>query len=407
MKAFAVKENENDTKGHLGYRFFVQKPKEFLFVGNWDVDDMTKKKLFNRGIQIITTDEFCEAMDAEKAFAHQFLIYQEDISEDAKSYLCPNNECTTLLPLRRLFISNEEWETVSKEWPKLTQQDDQQNKSSDEEKKTNGKDILLQLKKWAWDRYNGNSDDIIICGEAFEDLTLLKQIVFLDHGENFKAALNTRKSNMEKGGEVWIENLSSRTSGKLPRFVDLSIGSRKTQLKNYINNIDNIAEIKAEIFEAYHYRVIVLDERIQKFSNENTEGSSKDMTIKIPCSELFKTTDVLIPEMPLDPNSFSKQSIKNLEDFVKNNIKDSFVLVHYGVLERMYGAIDSIDDKLVGWAKDARRVVVTSGRGAHSLKLPKKVCFVNLSSALYAFCENRNKYIINYLLNQSRRKRNE
>lgn len=417
LKAFAVKENENDTKGHLGYRFFLQKPKEFLLMGDWKICELEKeddenekaikKQLLNCGIQYITYNEFCNAMRSEKAFAHQFLIYQEDISGEVKGYLNSDNDCKTLLPLRRLSISKKEWEIVSKEWPKLAQTDDKQNKSGEQKKKLNGKDILLQLKKWAWEKYNGNSNNIIICGEAFEDSTHLKQIVFLDHGERFENAIKTRESNMENGGKLWIENLSSRTSGKLPRFVDLSTGSRKTQLKNYINNIENITEINAEIFEAYYYRVIVLDERIQKFSNENTEGSSKNTTIKIPCSQLFETTDVLIPDTPLDPNSFSKESIKELERFVVSYItSDVFILVHYGVLERMYGEIKSIEDKLTEWATKARRVVVTSGRGAHSLNLPKTVCFVNLSSALYAFCENRNKYIINNLLNQSRRKRN-
>ena len=414
LKAFAVKGNENDTKGHLGYRFFVQKPKEFLFVGDWKIceqegeqEGAIRRQLLNCGIQFITAKKFCEAMEAEKAFAHQFLIYQEGISEDIEQYW--NNDCKTLLPLRRLSISEDEWETISKEWPQLAQQDDKQNKSGEQKKKLNGKDILLQLKKWAWGNYIGNSESVLIRGQLDPRSPSKKQIVFLDHGKSFEDELKKRENIMKKGGAVWIENLSSRTQGKLPRFVDLSIGGDcETQLDNYINNITYKKDIKAEIFEAYRYLTIVLDERIQKFSKENFEGSSKDTTIKIPCSKLFETTNVRIPETPLDPNSFSKESVEELERFVATYITpDAFVLVHYGVLERMYGEIDLIDGTLMEWATKARRVVVTSGRGAHSLKLPKNVCFVNLSSALYAFCENRNKYIINNLLNQARRKRNE
>lgn len=83
---------------------------------------------------------------------------------------------------------------------------------------------------------------------------------------------------------------------------------------------------------------------------------------------------------------------------------NAYILIHYGILERMYRNESVITEKLCTWAKGSKRLVVTSGRGAHSLTLPPSVCFANLSSVLYAFTENRNKYIINNLLNQSRRK---
>ena len=110
----------------------------------------------------------------------------------------------------------------------------------------------------------------------------------------------------------------------------------------------------------------------------------------------------------LDPNDFDKNNIEMVENYVNNRLEHAFILVHYGVLERMYnGNVKQIDKTLNEWAEKAKRVVVTSGRGAHSLKLPTTVCFANLSSVLYACVENRNKYLINYLLHQSRRKRYE
>ena len=103
---------------------------------------------------------------------------------------------------------------------------------------------------------------------------------------------------------------------------------------------------------------------------------------------------------------------------ISGGMKGAFLLIHYGVLERMYGKPEKIYKMLETWSKAdekageekkqrARRVVVTSGRGSHSLNLPPSVCFVNLSSVLYSFCESRNKYLISVLLNQSRRKTNE
>jgi hypothetical protein len=113
---------------------------------------------------------------------------------------------------------------------------------------------------------------------------------------------------------------------------------------------------------------------------------------------------VLIPDTPLDPNAFDEETIAEIEQFIENNMDKAYILIHYGILERMYGNEAVITEKLNMWSDGSKRLVVTSGRGAHSLTLPPSVCFVNLSSVLYAFTENRNKYIINNLLNQARRK---
>ena len=147
-----------------------------------------------------------------------------------------------------------------------------------------------------------------------------------------------------------------------------------------------------------------MDERIQKYSKDSLEGSSNGGSSPIPCSALFESTNVLIPEIQLDPNTFDEEDIKKIEKFIIENITNAFILVHYGILERMYKDSSEINEKLTTWAKNSKRLIVTSGRGSHSLTLPSSVCFVNLSSVLYAFTENRNKYIINNLLNQSRRK---
>ena len=164
----------------------------------------------------------------------------------------------------------------------------------------------------------------------------------------------------------------------------------------------------------------MIDERVQKFAMENKEGSGNEMISSI---DLHESTNVHVPRLPksekeetddsfsLDPTDFSE--IKNkVVAYVDKHINDDnnkpIILVHYGVLERMCGGnVDEIKEILKKWAGEAKRVVVTSGRGSHSLDLPESVCFVNISSVLYAFNENRNKYIINNLLNQSRRKRNE
>lgn len=435
LKAFAD-DKQPDMTGRLGYRFFVQKPKEFLFVGNWNgVND--KKRLLNYGIQFIKSEDFRDELTNGKSFPHQFLIYddtfckkEDDIDKELKSY-------DSLLPLRRIHDDGKNAETIIA--------DDF----------TNGKVLLQKLKEFAWERYfeekivkklkNKPKNNSIVIQGARDPESRKCQIVFLDHSNETQHIMDCNGINNEDAIEAWVENLVSKTCGKLPEYQKYSQGEERN-LGNYISGIKNgdgiKKRIRQELFEAYHNKVIILDERIQKFAEENAEGSSQGGKKLIPCWRLFGSTNVFIPRRPkkdengnirsledwnddelkdwdgtelkqetifsLDPNDFDKYNKDMVENYVKNRLDNAFILVHYGVLERMYnGKEDLINDTLEAWAAKAKRVVVTSGRGAHSLNLPNSVCFANLSSVLYTCVENRNKYLINYLLNQSRRKRDE
>lgn len=390
--------------GTLGYRFLLQKPAEFLFVGEWDVDELRKKELLNCGIRFIESDDFVNAMEDGVSFAHPFLLYQDNVSDQVEELLSDDNDCKTLLPVRKLRLTEEEAKAIKK----------------DVIDKTDHKGIVDLLKGVVWVMYYENIITIELKNTHNEKLKIRKafdpskdkdsdfvsnQIVFLDHGDVDAHNNGWKQAKEDASYEAWIENLSSRTSAKLPDFGRYSLGNGDP-VRNYIKNIkkEETNRIAFEIFEAYHNKVIVLDERVQKFSKENYEGSSSDNNTPIPCSDLFESTNVLIPDMPLALNTFKKENIEEFEQFIMANMDNAYILIHYGILERMYGSVAVITEKLNIWAAGSKRLVVTSGRGAHSLTLPPSVCFVNLSSVLYAFMENRNKYIINNLLNQSRRK---
>ena len=395
-----------NKNGTLGYRFLLQKPEEFLFVGEWDVDEFRKKNLLNCGIRFIESDEFVNAMEDEVSFAHPFLLYQDNVSDLVKELLSNDNDCKTLLPVRKLKLTKEDVKAIIAVIYK-----------------TDHKEIVDSLKDVVWVMYYENIIKLknphnrkLKIRKAFDPSIdkdsdfISNQVVFLDHGDVDTHNKGWKQANDKDNDsfEAWIENLSSRASAKLPDFVRYSLGNGKP-VWNYIKNIKNIKKeennrIEFEIFEAYHNKVVVLDERVQKFSVENYEGSSDGKNTRIPCSALFESTNVLIPDIPLALNTFKKENIEEIEQFIKANMDNAYILIHYGILERMYGSEAVITEKLNIWADGSKRLVVTSGRGAHSLTLPPSVCFVNLSSVLYAFMENRNKYIINNLLNQSRRK---
>ena len=368
-----------NKNGALGYRFFMQKPKEFLLVGNFDVADSKKDAVGKEGVQFIIEEDFAKAMSDGKSFAHPFLLYSNNVSDKTKVLLSNDNDCKTLLPIRKVELAQDEIKEV------VTIINDKGN-------------IVLKLKAFAWNKYMQSigleSDDIYI-GEVVgrRKFSNCRQVVFTNHGKNFETYLG----NVKELPELWIDSLSSYRQGKLPLFASYSLAEDNTEepLTRYVNTIP--PQLKMEIFEAYHNKVVALDERIQHFSLESYEGS-------ISASTLFNATNVIIPKTKLDPEQFDESMIHELEIFINNEINGAFLLVHYGILERMYKTEKAISEHIEAWAKKAKRVVVTSGRGSHSLQLPASVCFANLSSVLNAFTESRCKFLINCLINQSRRK---
>ena len=377
-----------NKNGALGYRFFMQKPKEFLLVGNFDVAYSKKNAVDKEGVQFISEEDFAKAISDGKSFAHPFLFYPNNVSDKTKALLSNDNDSKTLLPIRIVKLNQDETNellTIIKE----------------------SENILFQLKDYAWKKYMrclGFEDGDIHIGEVISRrFNNCHQIVFENHGKRQDHENNWSKRTVLP--ELWIDNLSSYTQSKLPSFAQFSKADdciAKKPLTSYIESIP--LQIKLEIFEAYHNKVVVLDERIQRFALESYEGSSENGS-QIPSFELFESTNVVIPNIKLDPERFDDTMIHELESFINNEIGGAFLLIHYGILERMYKTEHTITERLEEWAKKSKRVVVTSGRGSHSLQLPDSVCFANLSSVLNAFTENRCKYVINCVINQSRRKK--
>ena len=373
-----------NKNGALGYRFFILKPQELLFVGKWE-NIQNHDKFLYEGIEFVNESVFSETLNHSISYPHQFVIYEDSVSLETKQLLSDDEDYKTLLPIRKLQVSSVEAKEIADIFNNVNIE------------------IVDSLIEYAWTHYYKGCDEVLIGSNVFRKKTKSNdQIVFLNHGVGERLNANLR---LKEDHELWIDNLSSYTQSKLPGFAELSrreTGEDKNPLQIYLDNINE--QIRLELAEAYRNKVLILDERIQEFAEHETEGSSDETSGPIPCSALFASTNILYPKTNLAPNEFSNESKEAIEQFVNENICGSFLLVHYGVLERIYNDEIIIKNKLKEWSKKAKRVVVTSGRGSHSLPLPSSVCFANLSSLLYACKENRNKYLLNYLLYQSRRK---
>jgi hypothetical protein len=157
-----------------------------------------------------------------------------------------------------------------------------------------------------------------------------------------------------------------------------------------------------KIFESAITKILVLDERIQRFSDDHYEADGA----KISNRDIFAYSNVVIPnrrELQLDADNFTNDLVVGIENFIDGNLTEcEFMLVHYSILERMYRDRVSINEKLSLWSQRIR-VVVTSGRGKPADLPSTEVCFVNLSPVLNVFVEARSKFAMNYLMQSARR----
>jgi len=413
----AIKATDNISVYSLGYRMFLSKPQEFLFVGKWNLNDngkedkKIKSTLINHGIWFKTEDEFFNELEAETIFNHQFVLYDENSKNEKLTNIfdAENNEdnilaLRTSLPIRLIDISSQKSEIC------------------DILKENNAEYLDKRIWEIWEEKINVNRNKIHIfnsydSGKPKDDF----QIILFDHLFDQSGNPQTGpwedycKIKKKEKRKIWMEALSSNGQNKLPNFQKLAKNNDGISLSYYISRIKNDLLYKTKIFESYFNKIIAIDERIQNFSSQKYIGDVTHFNI-------FKQSNVLLPKkdkeykyskghktikgkIDLDSKNYDDNLIELIELFIENNLKDShFLLIHFGILERMYKdkGMLVISDKLIQWSK-LIRVIVTSGRGKQSLNLPTGVCYVNLSSVSYAFIENRNKFSINYLLNQARK----
>ncbi|MDH6357788.1 hypothetical protein [Parabacteroides sp. PF5-9] len=378
IKAFKTKNNS------LGYRFFIKKPQEFLFVGDWAVSTERKEKLINQGVWVKTEKELIDDLKKGIAFAHRFIISTKNEGEFFIDELFDKKYAyKTLLPNR---------------WIKVVDLD------AMNELLKNKSDIL-DIEAEIWEIFN-KQNGIANIAEKCKVTSCLKkepiltdgQIILLDHIEDqekeYQQFISQRKTSPSV--ETWIEPLSSNAQRKLPFFQD-RLARYEVRLRNDKEEKTVIA--KSLLWDCYKTKILVVDERIKEHS-ESTYAGAKEVKNKL----IFSNSGVIITDEDLNKSTLEKNIIKNIgAEIVK--YEPDFLLIHYGILERACNNDKkAIQDILRDWTENKNcKVVVTSGRGKHSLELPEYVRYLNLSSVLYAFVENQNKYSINYILNQARR----
>ena len=391
---------------HLGYEFYVRKPEKYVFVFKEDyfLEEKNKKALESYGISFLGVEEFKKSIEAGQVYSYEFIFLQEGaqdkLGELGECFYKTHNdkqtnrkervEALSLLPERLMLIE--------KDFAK---------------KLIDSKDIE-DFEKKVWEQWEGKEDEEIdenttkvnqnICQDTIRktdkgngfDYEECRQVVFFNHLTNYRTWERLTKG--VNTSLVTIEPLSGAAQRKLPGF--------KNDLEEYVEEARK-SPICQKLVEAYFNKVIVIDERIQRAA-ESIYPAKDGQGVKE--AEIFNYINVLIPkkeEIDLAKEHFSNDDKNAIITYIDNIKKAEFLVIHYGILERIYNndtnRTETINKQLNKWVK-VTRVIVTSGRGRQTLEhLPLSVNYLNISSLLYAFVENRNKYSINYILNQSRR----
>lgn len=437
LKAFKktvdIEKEENGVKkteihNYLGYRFFLHRPAVVLVVKDMLGDNEndtteTKKKnkdkkdtLRKEGIWIIRKTEFEIELKENKVYPHEFVIHT-DLSdyttkvkiEDVETEVNILEYFKTSLPLRILELKEEELTTI------LT--------------KDAEKIICDCWMKWfeklkvknLCNNHTDNHGDRFYSIKGTYNSDACHSIVLIDH-----LYKDDGSPDIEKANELWeclekkkchSEALSSLAQSKLPDYYKIvnqncrdEKGDKKL-LQCYLRNMNEV--IKLQIAESAFAEIVVIDERIQ-------EAAQNRDFMTIGFDRLFQKMNVIVPNknnINLAASSYDKTLINNLKQYLgfpinsnrNSDIQDitvglnnnDFILIHYSIFERMFEKKE-INGMLEQIANKGINVVLTSGRGTPE-NLTPKARFVNLSSVINAFVDVRSKYLINYLLNSSRK----
>jgi predicted Rossmann-fold nucleotide-binding protein len=361
----AVKKQDGKNN-YLGYRFFLLRPALALVVT--DDTEYNETELNKNGIRVVKPDKFKTDLENGTVYSHEFVLYEENKQDTSVTDTIKLN--TTSLPVRILEV---EQDKIKEFFKKMK---------------------LEEIEEFLWKIWNEKT------------LVLKYEDDYPDYPQksNKKSYIHNHDTNYTRDTEKYFyhDALSSAAQRKLPKF--------NNDLSNYTTTLWNDETTRTKLGESIISRIIVIDERIQENSNGNY--------VSIPLKELYLDTGIIVPMytgnegINLSANSLIDKKDKiqqwitkyvdGLNNIEKLNKGTDFILIHYGILERMFQSDHNEIERYLKELGEKCNVVITSGRGEPD-GLPKEVRFLNLSSVIYAFVNIRSKYFANYILHLSRK----
>ncbi|MBK7932030.1 MAG: hypothetical protein IPK01_00770 [Acidobacteria bacterium] len=258
LKAFAKEVGSDGLKRWcLGYRFFLLKPTNFLLVSDVKFDEAYKKKLLLDGIWIRRFDDLITELKAGAVFSHEFVIFDNPSLDFEPT---KNNRDDTLLPTRKIVVDKLHDSILKKEEYSFN-----------------------AVEKWVWEeRFNsikGEFKNVEVIPNSYlardNPPVGTYRILMLHHGDAWREPANCHHK----------EALSSNAISRLP-------GSNGPELPHYCRKVEHDRATKYKLFEAAICKIVVVDERIQRFADEKYVDGNLNRVI-------FEKTNVRIPSKAL------------------------------------------------------------------------------------------------------------
>ena len=369
------------TAPTLGYRFFLLRPQVVLIVTEEKVQnlDMLKKQ----GILVINKRNFEKYLNTGNVYSHDFVLHSNIEDQFLQMH-------KTSLPVRILRVESDVCVGIFQ----------QCNLENDYRK------WLSIFEEFCWRTWGEQVLNLEFEFESFYPKRVGKISSNCDHNKEKIYELG-----IKSGRYFYYDALSFQGQNKLPKFN----GKLSVYASTYAEDIC----VKTKVGESIYSRLLVIDERIQENAKEEYLG--------IPISLLYKMTGVIVPKIEnldlsaqsidkdailqeisnyvqFDVEKFSNESLSPIAVSIKSELNPyfDFILLHYSILERIFGSDKKQINHFLVALSFHINVVVTSGRGEPD-ELPMQVRFINLSTVLHALVETRSKYFTNYILHTSRK----
>jgi len=410
----------DEFDGNLGYRFYLRRPKEAVILDTdarlepdlpeaeeaeeeeYDLETW-RGKLRRAGIEHTTDEKILE-----EAVDYHFLIAVDpneevvDILEDSNF---EDSNSSNSLPLRILVASSDS-DTSSRDFegfPVVSLEEINGLKRNFE-----ADQFLLKVRKmWHCERHNGECLSLRLDTRATDEDTVS---IWEDTNRV----------------EVYEEKVSEELRGSVEGTVVFDRHGRLTVDENFCNDSDTPYEpydqgtsiyqllkgapqndlrrekLTLEMIEAGATGVAVLDERVQALLEGKTE-CFRGGEVEKPVREILKWSGVWVPNKTendldypsqIDREFFDEVVINKVHSRSKNNGK-KFLVVHLGVLEKLYRGKDQIEkirSQVAEWEQNGAEVVIISGRGSPPMAQKVGTRFLHYSQVAKYLTKERSKY---------------
>lgn len=366
FKAVAIPSSKDASENqyYAGYLFYMLKPRNFILI--------TKD----------TRPSFLETLKKGTVCNYEFLVFDDSLSSEEIDELVSGNE--TLLPIRRLQRSD-----------------------------FLGKSLDYRSCWKAWERKNATSWPISAFRNNYSDEDDVQiTAILLSHNKTLENTTISLFQNLlsEHGEELkYLECFSSLAESALPRI------SEWEKLTDYVGYLKGNKESKVSLYcqwrEIVNTRVFIVDERVQEFA-------CKESYENVLYGVHYRLSGIDFPDksqLDLQAETFTAGVSDRLLSLIGEKVTEvDFMVIHYGLLERIFKAKARIAGKesewhgqmerqLNGWSARGRaHLVIESGRGIPK-NLPDSVRFLSNSSLFSALTEYKSKAMLSMLLYSSRR----